>query len=214
MTSQANEMTWEMAMATVPVRLYAGDIPPMVQYQGLVGLSEHRADERHIKHDVRRAFPIPSDSVDIFQSEDVFEHILLSELPSIFTEIWRVLKMGGLFRLSIPDYRCDMLVARSLKDAAGRLVFDPGGGGTPEKPGHVWFPVYETVHGLVSNSHFAQGYVNFLHYYAPSGQPVLNQIDYRFGMIKRTPDHDPRVQNPRRPMSLVVDLIKSRALLG
>lgn len=196
-------------MAAGHVRLYAGDIPAMVQYEGMVGLSEHHSDERHIKQDVRGAFPIPAESVDVFQSEDVFEHIQCSELPSVFNEIWRVLKVGGLFRLSVPDYRCDILVARCSKDAAGRIVFDPGGGGCAEKPGHVWFPIYESVRGLVDGSRFAaEGYVNYLHYYDELGRPVVNRIDYRFGMVKRTPDHDPRVRSPRRPMSLVVDLIK------
>lgn len=51
---------------------------------------------------------LSDNSVDIYQSEDVFEHIEYQTIPSIFNEIYRVLKPNGLFRLSMPDYRCDI----------------------------------------------------------------------------------------------------------
>jgi hypothetical protein len=37
---------------------------------------------------------------------------------------------------------------------------------------------------------------------------VMLPIDYTKGHISRTPDFDSRVQNPVRPLSLIVDLIK------
>ncbi len=210
MTDSGNPMTWERALALRPMRLYAGDIPAIPGYLGVVGLSEHAGDERHIRHDVRTPFPIPSESTDSFQSEDVFEHIAYDQLIQVFDEVWRILKAGGLFRLSVPDYRCDLLIARSIKAPGGRIVFDPGGGGTLQKPGHVWFPVFETVRELVRGSRFGDaGYANFLHYFDEDGRPVTNPVDYRFGMVHRTPDYDNRVCSPRRPMSLIVDLIKT-----
>ena len=38
--------------------------------------------------------------------------------------------------------------------------------------------------------------------------PIVNKIDYSYGYISRTPDHDERVQTPYRPMSIVVDCYK------
>ena len=40
------------------------------------------------------------------------------------------------------------------------------------------------------------------------GKGVTHPIDYSIGHVMRTPDHDERVKNPYRPMSLVVDCIK------
>ncbi len=37
---------------------------------------------------------------------------------------------------------------------------------------------------------------------------LLQKIDYSKGYIYRTPDHDSRVKNPYRPMSIVVDCHK------
>ncbi|MCB0935915.1 MAG: class I SAM-dependent methyltransferase [Mycobacterium sp.] len=202
------------------VRLYAGDVPDMPEYRSkqVVGLSLSQDDDWHIRHDVTLPLPLPDESVDVYQSEDVFEHIDYSQLPAALKEIHRVLKKGGLFRLSMPDYRCDLLVERSLKDERGNIVFDPGGGGAYRRQyllfgkkqvvnrGHVWFPKYETVSKLLSDAKFSS--VEFLHYYDENGVAVTKPIDYSKGFIKRTPDNDARVAHPFRPMSIVVDCIK------
>jgi predicted SAM-dependent methyltransferase len=208
-------------LAALPfVNLYAGDLPDMPEYRShqIVGLSLRQQDKWHIRHDVSRPLPIPDESVDVYQSEDVFEHIEYGKLPATIAEIHRVLKKGGLFRLSVPDYRCDILVNRSLKDAEGHLLFDPGGGGVYRrrflisgrkevaKGGHVWFPRYETVSQLLAGAKFST--VEFLHYYDENSTPHTKPIDYEKGFVKRTPDNDARVSSPFRPMSIVVDCIK------
>lgn len=208
-------------LAALPlVNLYAGDLPDMPEYRShqIVGLSLSQSDQWHIRHDVSKPLPIPDETVDTYQSEDVFEHIEYEKLPATIAEINRVLKKGGLFRLSVPDYRCDILVNRSLKDVEGNLLFDPGGGGAYRrrflisgrkevvKGGHVWFPRYETVSGLLADARFST--VEFLHYYDEKSAPHTNPIDYKKGFVKRTPDNDERVSSPFRPMSIVVDCIK------
>lgn len=194
------------------VKLYAGDIPDRPEYSGWVGLSLSRADERHIHHDITQSLPFPDNSVTAFQAEDVFEHIPYHRLVTVLNEIHRVLKPGGYFRLSVPDYRCDILYNRSEIDASGNVSFDPLGGGTTENPGHLWFPHYEEVKYLLEASKFhTDGTMCFLHYYDEKGQAVTKPIDYSKGFIQRTPDFDVRVQAPYRPMSLVVDLEKRSA---
>lgn len=202
------------------VNLYAGDIPEMPEYRSSkkVGLSLTQENEWHIRHDVSEPLPIPDGSVDIYQSEDVFEHISYEKIPATISEIYRVLKDGGLFRLSVPDYRCDILVERSMQDRSDNIVFDPFAGGAYRrrflafgrkrvtKGGHVWFPRYETVLDLFSNTEFSS--IEFLHYYDQDGTPHIKPIDYTKGFVQRTPDHDARVSSPFRPMSIVVDCIK------
>ncbi len=194
------------------VYIYAGDVPSRREYSGAVGLSLKKKDWRHLRHDITVApLPIPSGIVDLFQSEDVFEHIQLEQLPAVVKEIARTLKPGGIFRLSVPDYRSDILLKRVQRDESGAIVFDPGGQGYLEDGvvkggGHVWFPVFETVDSLLREGSFSA--VTFYHYFDPDGQPRVEPIDYQNGFVARTPDHDSRVQNPRRPLSIVVDCKK------
>jgi glycosyltransferase involved in cell wall biosynthesis/predicted SAM-dependent methyltransferase len=206
------ELKWEDIWDFSTIRLYAGDIPEKEEYEGLIGLSIEKTDFRHIRHDITNPFPLDDNSVDSFQAEDVFEHIASEKLPAVFNEIYRVLKPGATFRLSIPDYGCDVLIERSVKDTNGTIIFDPGGGGTIENPGHLWYPVYSNVEQLLQKTEFAKsGIIDFLHYYNSDGTFVLKNLDYSRGFVMRNPDHDNRVQNPRRPISIIVDLIKAES---
>jgi SAM-dependent methyltransferase len=158
--------------------------------------------------------PVPDNLLSIYQAEDVFEHVPLDDLPIVFDEIFRVLRPGGLFRFSVPDYRSDIYLERSLRDSAGHILFDPGGGGAfcdgkVVDGGHLWHPVYETVKTLFETSKFGtQGRVEYLHHVAPDGGFILREIDYSLGRVSRTPDFDERVRRPRRPLSIVVDAWK------
>lgn len=199
------------------IYLYAGDMDVKIKlvHNPFIGLSLTNSDKHHIKHDVTWSMNLNDNTVDIYQSEDVFEHIEYDKLINVFNEIYRVLKVGGLFRLSVPDYRCDILYNRSLKDNQGNIYHDQGGGGSYDyvnnrviNGGHVWFPKYESVLKLFEQSNFDINNVNFLHYYDISNNPIINNIDYTKGHILRTPDFDKRVQNPKRPISIVVDCYK------
>ena len=201
------------------VNLYMGDIPVShPQYKTHIGLSLTQEKHNHIRHDTTRPFNISDNSVYCVQSEDVVEHIEYEKLPSILDEVHRVLMPGCHFRLSVPDYGCDILYERSLKDDDGNILFDPGGGGSLDAAtmkvtngGHLWFPTYESVlRGITQSKFFTNGKYEFFHYYHKNGYEVKD-IDYSRGYTQRTPDHDVRVQNPRRPMSLVVDLYKGEA---
>lgn len=200
------------------IYLYSGDVPSDRHIKNeipFIGLSLTRNDDFHINHDLTHKMDLPENCVDVYQSEDVLEHIEYRHMPFVINEVYRVLKFGGVFRLSVPDYRCDFLYDRSIKDNFGDIIFDPDGGGSYDHKnkkvlngGHVWFPKYETISNLVHNSPFDSDKIHFLHYYDVDGVPVVNDIDYRYGYVSRTPDHDGRVQYPRRPMSIVVDCFK------
>ena len=130
------------------------------------------------------------------------EHIEYNILKNTINDIYRILKPGGLFRLSIPDYKCDVLYNRSEKDNNGNIIFDQGGGGEYDrvnkkviKGGHVWFPVFSSVKLLLESSNFLNDKINYLHYYDDNNNPITNNIDYNKGFISRTPDFDDRVKN-------------------
>lgn len=194
------------------VCLYAGDVPQNGLYEKFVGLSLTQANSQHIKHDVTKRLPIRDSCVDIYQSEDVFEHIDPEDLTAVINEVYRVLKPGGIFRLSLPDYQCDIFRNRTLKDKDGNFLFDPGGGGDFKdgkviNGGHVWFPEYQQVRKILESTPFKE--IRFYHYYNENGEAITNTIDYSVGHVMRTPDHDERAREPYRPMSIVVDCVKN-----
>jgi len=215
-------VNWQELQNKKTIKLYAGDVgPDEPQFFTHVGLSLSREDDSNIKHNLTEPIPLPEDSVEVFQSQDVYEHIKFSAFLMMINEVYRILKPGALFRLSMPDYNCDVLYDRSFKTQSGEIVFDPGGGGELMQDennifcvgggGHLWFPTYEVVAGVVAQSDFKT--YEFLHYYPDESRShgVTKQIDYSLGHIQRTPDHDKRVQDPFRPMSLVVDLYKEQS---
>lgn len=207
--------TFSDVLARPERRLYAGRISRGLQQYGTsVGMTPYFPNSHNIDHDVTAPLPIPDNSIAIYQSEDVFEHVPEDTLVAMFDEIYRVLEPGGLFRLSLPDYRFDIYRDRSARGVDGEIVFDPGGGGAFEAGkivdgGHLWFPTYEKVKALFEQSRFTTGgSVGFLHYTRADGVSVLEEIDYSLGHVIRTPDHDARARSPRRALSIVVDARK------
>lgn len=176
-------------------------------------VSLNKNNSTHLIHDLANNLPLPDNSVDVFQTEDVLEHRPYDSLVDIINEVCRVLKPGGLCRISMPDYRCDVLYNRSIKDNNGSIIFDPLGGGQYQNGkvvggGHLWFPNLESVTVLLSKTLFNEkNKVKFLHYYTEK-KSITKKIDYSICYVRRTPDHDGRVSDPYRAMSIVVDLIK------
>ncbi len=207
---------WDEALAGRQVNLYAGKLSRgLPQFATHWGITPFYASSRNIFHDVTMPFPIPDESVDTFQSEDVFEHVPLDRFLPVLGEIHRVLKPGSLFRLSVPDYHFDLYRERTQCGEDGRFLFDPGGGGELRDGqvvggGHLWFPTIELMRDLMGQSAFAKdGRIDYLHYTEADGSFVVRPIDYRLGHIKRTPDHDSRVADRPRPISIVIDAWKS-----
>ena len=205
--------TWDDLLGKKERKLYAGAISRPDDFKNHIGIHPFSPKQQHILHDVTQPMPIPDNSVDAYQSEDVFEHIHPSKLPTIFNEIYRVLKPGAYFRLCLPDYQFDLYKNRSLKDEKGEIIFDPGGGGDfvngeVINGGHVWFPTYQSLLEIIDRSDLKKAHAHFMHYYDNNGISVTKKINYDLGTVSRTPDFDERAQTPYRAMSIVVDFIK------
>lgn len=185
-----------------PIHLYHGDVPKgRPDYDKITGLSLSYDDYKHIKHDIRNRIDLPSCSVESIQSESVMEYINWWEWVDVLNHAHRVLVPGGLLRLSVPDYRADVLKARCQYNASGAVCYDPGGGVDVK-----WFPTADAVFWLCSQSRFES--VILRHGIWADGTVTMEYLDDSFGYVKRTPYHDVRAQNPNRVLSLVVDLAK------
>lgn len=210
--------SWERVLERDPVRLYAGKLRRgLPQFATYTGITPFFPSSKNIPYDVTQVpYPIPDESVDRYQSEDVFEHVPFEAQIAIYDEVYRILKPGGLFRLSVPDYNFDGYRDRSVHDEQGNLLFDPAGGGRFQDGkvvdgGHLWFPTIDLMRDLFSRCRFGQrGTVTFLHYTEADGTAVMNPIDYSMGNVQRTPDHDPRVAERPRPLSIIIDARKLR----
>jgi hypothetical protein len=207
--------SWQDVLKSDKIMLYAGRLSRGApQFGTHFGLTPYAPSSRNIPHDLTKPFPLPDGSVQSFQAEDVFEHIPYERLTIVFDEIYRVLVPGGLFRLSVPDFRNPTYMARCQRGPDGEIIFDPGGGGQLKdgrvlNGGHVWFPTYELVRDLFDKSKFAiDGEVRFLHYTDLEGKSVVDPIDYSLGYVQRTPDHDIRMKMDHTALSIVVDAVK------
>ena len=168
--------------------------------------------------------PVPDESVDAFQSQDVFEHLEPTSVVKTLNDIHRVLKSGGFFRLSVPDYRSPLLLKRTIFNYKGEALGDAAVGAcaftpdfdseirikhlAPEGDNHLWLPTYEKVKEYLELSKFAGCKIEFLHYIKKDGSFVTSEIpNMEIFNVQRVPPHDARAGG--MPISIVVDLIKS-----
>jgi len=56
-----------------------------------------------IAHDLRKGLPYPDQCFDACYSSHVLEHLEQEESERLLRECWRILKPGGVIRLSVPD---------------------------------------------------------------------------------------------------------------
>lgn len=206
--------TWDDVLVQTDPKLYAEKLRRgLPQWATHYGLTPFFPNSRNIYHDLCNQHDLPDESVALYQAEDVFEHIAMDRVAGIFDDIFRILRPGGLFRLSVPDYRFPVYASRTLKDDSGNFLFDPGGGGSfvggrVVGGGHLWFPTYESVREVFGRTSFSRnGKISFLQYNSSEGRGELDKIDYSLGFIQRTPDNDARAMLGMA-VSIIVDAKK------
>ena len=66
-------------------------------------LLPHPAGRQISHHDIRRPLPFPDNTFDAVYALHIIEHLTPEETSRFVTEIFRVLRAGGIFRASTPD---------------------------------------------------------------------------------------------------------------
>ena len=193
------------------------------QYQvpNFVGLALHPAHDREVAHDATTALPFADSSIAKVQAQDVLEHLPLDKMPFVLDEIYRVLKPGGVFRLSVPDYRSPVLKRRSIYDARGRVTGDLLMGATPyfddttgdarvrfseDGHAHVWFPRYELVTHLILKSEIRKSDIKFYQCFLDDHTYLCEPIPENEMFVIRSVPNDMRANGA--PISIVVDFVK------
>ena len=193
------------------------------QYQvpNFVGLALHPAHDREVAHDATTALPFADTSIAKVQAQDVLEHLPLDKMPFVLDEIYRVLKPGGVFRLSVPDYRSPVLKRRSIYDARGRVTGDLLMGATPyfddttsdarvrfseDGHAHIWFPRYELVTHLILKSEIRKSDIKFYQCFLDDHTYLCEPIPENEMFVQRAAPHDTRAGGA--PVSIVADFTK------
>ena len=183
-----------------------------------------RTHYREITCDLHLRLPLPDCCADAFQSQDVLEHLEPEKVVYCLNEVYRVLKKGGLFRLSLPDYNSPLLQKRSVYNYKGEILGDVAMGARVKTDGynsevycintasdgnaHLWLPTYELVNKYILESDFGSAFsCNWLHANIKNQKPILKNIpDNNIFFVSRCPPNDMRADG--LPVSLIVDLIK------
>ena len=207
--------------------LYHGSLSksePQYNDQRFVGLPLLRKHYREITCDLNKRLPLDDCCADAFQSQDVLEHLEPEKVVNSLNEVYRVLKKGGLFRLSLPDYNSPLLQKRSVYNYKGEILGDLALGSKVIVDGfdsevycintsslgnaHLWFPTFELVNKYIMESHFANAFsCNWLHANIKNNKPILKKIpNFNTFFVSRCPPNDMRADG--LPVSLIVDLIK------
>jgi SAM-dependent methyltransferase len=214
--------------------LYYGNLSKnekQFQIKEFLGLALYPRHDREIRHNALDTLPFEDDSISKVQSQDVFEHLPFGSISKIFDDIYRVMKIGGVFRLSLPDYRSPLLKKRSVYDYRGNVLGDlrmgarvSYGRAEGQKIGwnselpikvefsgdgdaHIWFPLYESVLDLIIRSKIRHcREILFYQYYLNDHTYVCNSIPENEMYVIRCAENDKR--NGEKPISIVVDFVK------
>ncbi|MGY4477615.1 class I SAM-dependent methyltransferase [Bradyrhizobium sp. USDA 3364] len=205
--------------------LYFGNLgktEPQYKIPNFVGLCLIPRHEREIKHDLNDPLPVPDNSIRKIQAQDVMEHIPKDRVPSLLDEVYRTLEPGGVFRLSVPDYRSPLLKARTVYDHKGNVLADLMMGGKVEYDAknaaykaafvtdgsaHLWFPTYEQVLDLILRSEIRKSSeITFHHYCVDDDTSVTNSFPENEMFVFRCPPRDMRASG--KPISIIVDFVK------
>lgn len=173
-------MTWRQVAARQPLWLNLGggsDCHPHPLYLNYIAVDADTSAPFGIAFDLANPIPLPDASVDRILTEHFLEHVDREAIARILADAHRLLKPGGLMRVSVPDYRHPQ---HRHCLALGR---------DPRRHNHHTLPTYELCRDLVAQSPF--GTADF-HQYWDGDRFVHHAIDYSLGYLRRTPEHDER----------------------
>ena len=204
--------------------LYFGSLGPHERQflvPNFIGLALDPAHDREIKHNLTDPLPYPADSIAKIQAQDVLEHVPFDKVPFVLDEIHRVLRPGGIFRLSVPDYRSPVQKRRSIYDARGRVIGDLLMGATSyldqatgdarvrfteDGDAHLWFPRYELITHLVLKSELRKARIHFYQGFIDDHSYLCEPLPDDDMFVQRAAPHDRRAGGA--PTSIIADFMK------
>ncbi len=174
-------MDWADVANQNPIYLNLGGAEfrhPMPGYERYISVDlDPPPGEWSVRHDLTKRIPLPDGSVSRIHTEDFLEHLTRGQIRTVLADCHRLLVRGGTMRIGVPDYN-------NPKD---RPYLNKGF--DPRFPTHATLTHYELMKQIIQGSPFRRH--RFYHYW-DGDTFVQNEMDYRLGMIRRTPDNDPK----------------------
>ena len=151
----------------------------------------------------------------------MLEHLPFDKVSFVLDEIYRVLRPGGVFRLSVPDYRSPVHKRRSVYDWRGRVTGDLLMGADPisttppamrecalrgDGEAHLWFPRYELITHLVLKSEIRKSTIKFYQGFLDDHTYLAEPFPEDEMFVVRALPHDRRAAG--QPVSLMADFVK------
>ena len=75
-----------------------------VDYPGFINIDKYPFQHVHYLRNVKRLPHFKNESADLIYISHCLEHFSYLEVPGILNEYYRVLKPGGILRISVPDF--------------------------------------------------------------------------------------------------------------
>ena len=136
-TSQKRRIRYFLSNRQKPVFLNLGSGPRGTADTHWVNVDGFRGRNVHYLLDLGRSLPFPTESFDCVFCEHVLEHFSLEDGETLSREVLRILRLGGCFRVVVPD--AELILGRYL-DAPDELVAWRGAGGeTPMEIVNLYF---------------------------------------------------------------------------
>ena len=175
-------ITWTEVQRQSPLYLNIGggnNGHPKQLYEHYIAVDQDPYDTSVscVQHNLTQPLPLEDATVDRIHCEDFFEHIQAADILPLLNECYRVLKPQARMRIAAPDYN-------NPKD---KFCLDLGY--DPRNHLHITLTHYAMLQRIIAQSPFSK--VQFYHYW-DNGTFIHHPIDYALGMVKRTPDNDPR----------------------
>lgn len=183
--------SFESLDLTQNIKLYAGDIMDEIHLKdnNLYGLSITHQDDRHILHDITKPYPLPDNSIAAYEAECVLELIDPTKIIFAIDEIYRILKPGGCFRITVPDHYSPYLKRRAMRDAGGNILYDAGEtyavkyGKDGLTGGWTRFTTYDSFKEILEQTKFKN--YDWLCFHTSDGELHKKFIDMTKGYNKR-----------------------------
>lgn len=118
-TSQRRQIREALSKRQTPLFLNLGSGPRGLDDAHWVNVDGFRDHNVHYLADFGRPLPFPSASFDGVFCEHVMEHFSLEDGERLAREVYRILRVGGCFRVVVPDAE---LVLRRYFDAPTEMV--------------------------------------------------------------------------------------------
>ncbi len=151
-------MDWSPLLRVANSRVMKFAVAPFLSNERRARIAADIGDIR--VHNLSKGIPYPDNSVDAIYHSHLMEHIDREHVPGFLAEIWRVLKVGGIHRICVPDL--EALAREYLKSLEDAVSSGHANGHEKAIEGMIEQSVRREAHGSSLQPRMRRALENFL----------------------------------------------------